>query len=154
MNDRVKYASVAPTITAGAYSAGDVVGGLLTFELRPAPVAGVTPCSGFLRIVSVVDDDNEKAACKLHIFRDQPSSIADNAAFAPTVGDLQKRIGVVEIAAADYTTLNSNAQALVSGIEMEFDSVNGNLYAYLVADATPTYTAVTDLTVAITCYLT
>lgn len=153
MTERIAYVSTTPTITAGAYSANDVVGGLLTFQLQPPPLAGTTPCNGFLRIVSVVDDDNEKAACKLHLFRAQPSAIADNAAFAPSLADLQKRIGVVTIAAADYVTINSNAQALETGLEMEFEATGGNLYAYLVCDATPTYTAATDLTIAITCLL-
>jgi hypothetical protein len=31
---------VAPTVTAGAYSAGDIMGGLLTFEIPSAPNGG------------------------------------------------------------------------------------------------------------------
>ena len=144
---------VVPVITAGAYSANDVVGGLLTFQLAPEAPAGVNPASGFVVVVTISDDDNEKAALELHLFREAPTAIADNAAFAPTFADLKKRIGSVAIAAGDYVTINSNAQAVKSGIEMEFYAPNGVLYGYLVATGTPTYSATSDLAIALTAYL-
>src|SRR5574343_384011 len=106
---------VVPVITAGAYSANDVVGGLLTFQLAPEAPAGVNPASGFVRVVTISDDDNEKAALELHLFREAPTVIADNAAFAPTFADLKKRVGSVVIAAGDYVTINSNGHADVFG---------------------------------------
>lgn len=153
MQNSVKTVTLTPVITAGAYSAGDVVGPQLEFPLADPSPAGVNPASGFVRVVTISDDDNEKAALELHLFREAPTAIADNAAFAPTFADLKKRIGSVVIAAGDYVTINSNAQAVKSGIEMEFYAPNGVLYGYLVATGTPTYTATSDLAVALTAYL-
>lgn len=131
----------APTITAGAYSAGDVVGGLLTFTLQSG--SGVF----LLKSVRIVDDDNEKAASHLYLFNSEPTTIADNGAFAPTVADLKKMVANIAIAAADFSTLNSNAVALIEDLTAMFKSDTGKVYGYLVCDATPTYTAVTDLSI-------
>ena len=132
--------NVTPTITAGAYSANDVVGGLITL-LVPSLGGGST-----LRRVVVIDDDNEKAALNIYVFTAQPSAIADNAAFAPTVADLQKLIAVIPVAAADYTTVNSNAYAIVPDLGIDVALNGGYVYAYVVCTGTPAYTATTDLT--------
>lgn len=149
-NERIAVATVQPTITAGAYSANDVVGGLLGFSL----LNGYRQVAGFIRSVRISDDDNEKAALKLHLFESAPAAIADNAAFAPSFADLRKRFAVIAIAAADFTTINSNAQAIVStNTSLDFQAENATIYGYLVCDATPTYTAVTDLVITLTAYL-
>lgn len=127
-------------ITAGAYSANDVVGGLLTFDVHSAGGGGV------IRQVILCDDDGEAAACKLYFFNAAPSSIADNGAYAPTFADLKKRVGArVAIAAADYNTFSGNSIAVKSDLSIEYATDGGKLYAYLVCDATPTYSATTDL---------
>jgi hypothetical protein len=135
-----KIYTVTPVITAGAYSAGDVVGGMITI-----PVSGPGG-GGTLRRIIIADDDNEKAALKIHFFTSQPTVFADNAAYAPVIADLVKLIGVVPVASADYTTVNGNAYGIVQDLGIDFFVEFGNLYAYVVCDATPTYAAVTDLT--------
>lgn len=88
MNGKSTEITLNPVITAGAYSANDVAGSLLVFSLPDA-----FPVSGIIRSIRVVDDDNEKAAFKLHLFNAKPTLFADNAAFSPVVEDLKKRIG-------------------------------------------------------------
>lgn len=147
-NEHMQRWTLRPTITAGAYSANDVVGGLLEFAI---PRNG----AGFIRGLIITDDDNEKAACKLHLFVSKPTTFADNAAFAPTINDLVNRAAVIAVAAADYTTINGNAQAIVS-TNTSLDFVFSNqpmIYGYLVCDATPTYTATTDLWITLLAYL-
>lgn len=136
--------TVTPTITAGAYSAGDVVGGLLTFDVSGA--SGVFS----LKSVRIADDDNEKAACHLYLFNSAPTSIADNAAFAPVIADLKKLVADVAVASAVFSTLNGNAVALKEALTAIFTVPAGKLYGYLVCDATPTYTATTDLAIQLT----
>jgi len=136
-------ASVTPTITAGAYGALDVVGGMLTFN-----VSG-TPQGGILNRVIVVDDDNEKAVLTLYLFGTKPSTIADNAAFTPAVADLKALFAKVAIAADNYVTLNSNAIAIIDDVNCVLPANNGQIYGYLVCTATPTYTATSDLTITI-----
>lgn len=126
-------------ITAGIYSANDVVGGLQTYSLAPAS-AGV-----WLDKVRIVDDDNEKAAVTLHLFNAVPATVADNGAYAPTIAELGTEIAIINIAAADYVTENGNAIAIKDGLQKRLPLPNGKLYVYLTCDATPTYTAITDL---------
>ncbi len=139
-----KKIAVSPTITAGAYSAGDVIGGLLTFAVPSAGGGGVWES------LLIADDDNEKADVTLYLFDDTPTTIADNAAFAPVMADLRKLCAVKNAPNASYVTVNSNAYYLATNLNFPFQAPNGKLYGYLVATATPTYTAVTDLTIAIT----
>lgn len=123
---------------ADAYTANDVVGGLLTFDLH-----SVSGC-GILQGLKITDEDNEGAALDIYIFNSQPSTIADDAAGALTIADLDKLVCKVEVAAADYEAVNSlkfvikdegseglnRACALDSG---------GKLYAYVICTGTPTY---------------
>jgi hypothetical protein len=147
-NERMKRIVLTPTVTAGAYSANDVMGGLLEF---PMPHNS----SGFVRSVQITTDDGETMACKLHLYVSAPTAFADNAAHAPTINDLRNRFAQISIAAADYVTINGNAQATVStNTSLDFEVTNQNaVFGYLVADATPTFAATTDLTVTVTFYL-
>ncbi len=138
---RTREKSVTPTIGTDAYTAGDVVGGLLTFALNELPGGG-----GVLKQLRIVDADSEGAAGTLYLFNQQPTAIADDAAFAAamTAADLQKKIATVAVAADDYVTLNS-----MKYIEMELDVsyfADGALYGYFVCTDTPTYGDATDLT--------
>jgi hypothetical protein len=147
-DERLIRIVLTPTVTAGAYSANDVMGGRLEF---PIP----RNASGFVRSVAISTDDAEAMACKMHFFVSAPTTFADNAAFAPTFNDLKNRFAVVAIAAADYVTINGNTQAIVStNTSLDFAVQNQPMiYGYLVCDATPTFAATTDLAIAVTLYL-
>jgi len=124
-----------PTLDTNAYSANDVLGGLLTLAVCKPGGAGI------LRHVDVVDDDNQKIAGKLHIFNAQPTALLDDAEFLPVVADLKKRIGQIQVNAADYVTWNSNAQAFVRDQNIDFVTADGSLYVYYSTDGTPTHAA-------------
>lgn len=143
----IRTIDVPLTVTLAAYTALDVVGGLITINVHSAGGGGV------LRQLSIIDDADQKEPFSLYLFDQLPSTIANDAAFAPTVADLKKLIAKVAIAALDYETLNSNAYALKTGLDIEFSAPDGNLYAYLVAGDTPDYAAAGDLTLRLTCEL-
>lgn len=149
--NRQKIVSLTPTIGVDAYTANDVVGGLLTFDVSNAGAGGV------VRWVRIVDDDAEDAQLNLYLFSDTPTSIADDAAFAPTVADLKKLVGKVEFAAADYETTGGNSFVIKRGglntADVDFYTTTGDIFGYLVAVGTPTYTAATDLTITIGVWL-
>lgn len=151
--NKQKEVSVTPTIGVDAYTANDVVGGLLTFNFANSGGGGV------VRWARVVDDDDEKAELALYLFNASPTAIADDAAFAPAVADLKKMVGKVLFEAADYETINSNAVAIIGHgvstdfLNIDFTSASGNLFGYLVCTGTPTYTAATDLTVTLGVWL-
>jgi hypothetical protein len=138
--DKVVSAQVTISHDDDAYTANDVVGGLLTFNL-----ASPSGC-GTLQALKITDEDNEGAALDVYIFDEAPSTIADDAAGALAIGDLDKLITKVEIAADDYEAVNS-LKFVIKGEASEglsrayeLDS-KGNLYAYVICTGTPTYAA-------------
>lgn len=147
--NRTKTVDYPLTIDTDAYSANDVIGGLIKLDFS-SPGGG-----GVIRRLMLIDDDNEGAVLTIYIFDQAPSTIADDAAFAPTVADLKKKIGTVSVVAADYETLNSNKMVTKDGddLNIDFETLSGNLWFYIVCTATPTYAAATDLTLRVTCWL-
>lgn len=125
--------SVNPTIDTDAYTTGDVMGGLLQFDITGLSVNG-----GIVNQAIMIDEDSMGVAAKLYLFEALPTTIADDAAFIPTIDDMNKLVGV--IAFATFTTVNSLDHSIVEDINNIFVSVNGILYGYLVTDgaANPT----------------
>lgn len=132
-------------VTAGAYSDGDVVGGLTDFTALCGGGGG-----GVIRQILIADDDAESAIFKLYLFDGKPTVIADNAAFAAamTIDDLSKLVAIQDI--TSYVTLNVNTFSLATALD--FAHGTGQLWGYLVVnDATPpTYTATDSLILKIT----
>lgn len=143
-----KRISITPTITAGAYSANDVVGGLLTIPCGP----------GTLRKTKLVDKDSEGAELYLFLFHTIPTlPVSDNGAFAATgpnaLNMLESRIhfdddNYVTIASTDdycFGIMPGDAMKNQS-LAIECAPADGlNMYGYLVCVGTPTYAAVDDL---------
>jgi hypothetical protein len=131
--------TVIPTITAGPYSAGDVIGGLMAFPIEAA--------SGVLVRIVIDDADNEKAAMTLWFYDSAPTTILDNAAFS-TLADVDnaKCLGFVDLAATDYKTAGSGNAVLDKAVRKGLVLVgSGTLYVYAVLVGTPTYGATNDL---------
>lgn len=127
--------TVQPTITAGAYSAGDVVGGLLTFDMLGT--------GGSIRSLIIADRDDEKAAGTLYLYRDYPTVIADNGAWSMADADAARYIGNIAVAATDYDDSGGQSQAELPRLDIPFDV--RQIYGYFVCSGTPTYTATSDL---------
>ena len=136
-----------PTITAGAYAAGDAVGGLLTF----AQAASIYKGEGKIVKVVVIGDGAQDENLILHLFDRTFTAMADNAAWDPSDADMQNCIGHIEIAAADYMAGANNSVATVL-IDMAIDlaATGTSLFGQLESVGTPTYTAVDDLTIKVT----
>jgi len=152
---RPQIVEVPITVTTSAYTAEDVIGGTLTSGTLTQYAGG-----GYIAWVRLVDDDDEKAALRLYVYREAPSTIADAAAFAPTEADWLKTLGCIELATANYDASGADACIVAAGIdrktdrEIIFDSLPaGKLFFRLVCDATPTYADANDLTLHI-CVLT
>lgn len=139
--------SVTPTITAGAYAAGDAVGGLLTF----ANAASVYKGDGRVTKVVISDKGAQKAALDLYLFDRTFTETADNAAWDPTDADILNQIGVIHILAAEYGQGADNAVSSTD-CDLDFVLVSGgtSLFGQLVAVGTPTYASTSDIQVTIT----
>jgi hypothetical protein len=140
-----KSIAQTPVITLTAYHANDCVGGLMTFDNAVRYVGG----RGKINSLRIIDNDNEKAQMELWLFSDLVTPAANHAAMTFSDADMQKWVGTIPIAAADYKTLVDNAGACYLNVGFEFTCIGLALYGQLRCIATPTYTAVNDLTVKI-----
>lgn len=126
------------TDTAGdAYTDGDVIGGMLTFNVPTANGSGI------INRLIVVDVENVATGLDLFLYNGTPNTIADDAAFAPSAATLVNIVGKIAVATSDYWTENSLAVAEVNDINNSFQTdTKSNLYGYLVANGgNPDYNA-------------
>ena len=135
-----------PTVTAGAYSANDAVGGLLTF----ASAARATGGGGVIKNVVIIDDAGQDAVTELWLFDVTFTAMVDNAAWAPSQADLRNLVAVIS------TNDSANGWAAagtpsVCSIECSyrFDAIGTSLFGQLVTRGTPTEAATDDITVQI-----
>jgi hypothetical protein len=136
--------TVVPTITAGAYSAGEIVGGELTLTNAMRKVSG----TGVLHSLTLFDADNEGAAMEVMLFDANPTgTYTDNNTPTWNAADEAKFLGKVSIATGDYITVNAMKMVCKTGIGLAV-SANGSadLYAVVIVPGTPTYGTTTDLT--------
>jgi hypothetical protein len=133
------------TISTSAYTAEDVIGGLLTFDLT-----GLSENGGLINSALITDADNEKAALRLYLFESVPAvTTVDADPFAITVVDMAKLVADIRFATASYVSVGTDAFCLVEDINNAFVVTNNILYGYLVCTATPTYAAATDLKIVL-----
>ena len=135
-----------PTITAGAYSANEAVGGLITFtNVATTDSRG----SGVIQSITIIDDAAQNAELELHLFDRTFTATTDNAAFDPTDADLENYIGYILVTTADYAGFVDNSAAHVSNVGLAFNLAGTSLFGQLVTRGTPTYAATDDLTIKI-----
>lgn len=129
-----------PTITAGAYSAGDILGGDFTLP-------GALDNRALFAHVSVFDDAGVKARIDFFIFDAALSgTYTDNAAFAIDAADKANLRGVISVLASDYIDAGSDAVATIDPKRLLLNRVSGgNLGIVPVLPSVATYSATDDL---------
>jgi hypothetical protein len=137
--------AVNPTVDTAIYAALDIIGGELTIT-GAMRISGGT---GILQAITIIDDDNEKAAFDILLYNAALSGTkTDNGALGYNSADAAKFLGRVQVLSSDYLTYISGSQAIASirGIGLPVaSSGSANLFAIILATGTPTYTAATDL---------
>lgn len=142
------------TVDTDAYTANDVVGGsttgYLTFDSPVPQISG----GGYIAWVRMVDDSGQAEPYLLYVYDSVPSTIADDAAFAPVEADWLKTLGVIDMPAASYDATGDDSMIMVEGKDRKstgpiyFDTLDtGKLYFRLVAVDTPDLVAADDLTI-------
>lgn len=133
-------AEVTPTISTSAYAADDQVGAVQTLNVDP----------GVRRLVSitVIDKAKQKAELEFLLFKELPTvASADNAACNVADAEIAaKCIGVVTLAATDYTDLSAGAVGTVQ-CDVVVQTTGSKLYALAKTTGTPTYVSTSDLVV-------
>jgi len=148
----MKQVSQTPTITAGAYSALDAVGGKLEFEDVCSPYSN----TGRIIQAHLYDKGKQNALLYLVLFSEDFTATADNAAYAVSDADLDNVVAVITFPVANYSSFDANSFCSMGlvGIEVNvpFELVEGgtSLFGQLyVVTSTPTYTSTSDLTVSL-----
>lgn len=136
--------TVTPTVSASPdYSAGDAVGGIQTLTSAARTSGGKVS----LESLTVVDKANQKKAITVLFFDSNPAAatVTDNSAFAFST-DIAKLVGKVNVAAADYETVDSIGIACLKNIGLKMKaSGSANLYAVVIAGEAINLATVGDL---------
>lgn len=151
---QTKTVSVTPTVTAGGYTAGDAVGGLLTFNNAVQGDANNGPSdvnSGEIRSVVLIDKavGNTSTTYELWLFDTSYTEIADNAAWAISDTIALTCVGVIPL--TDVRASSNNLVYTARGVGLAFTIPSGtSLFGQLVCRGTaPTYGAVSDVKVRV-----
>src|SRR5260370_1433252 len=141
----MSFITITPAVTASsAYTSGNNVGGLLTLTGAILQGGG----AALLQSLTVTDKANQKAAMTLLLFDSNPGSgtYTDKVAMALAT-DLIKIAARVDIAAADYVTIDSKAIAQYSNLQRIVVALAGanTPFGALVTTSPPTYARVSDL---------
>lgn len=119
------------TVTNGAYTAQDAVGGLITF-------AGAVRANGKESILNSLLLAGLPSAIPFELWlfnADLATPVADNAAFAMVAADQVKLLGVVPITAADYFQAGAAGTYYASirgiGAQIKAAAATTSIYAYL-----------------------
>jgi len=146
----IRKAVVTPTITAGAYSSLDAVGGLMEFEDVCTPYSN----TGHVTRVTISDKGKQNAKLYLVLFDQTFTATADNAAFDPSDSDLGNIVDVVLV--NSWVSFNDNSVGQPAfdqlDVDVPFELVEGgtSLFGQLMVDtSTPTYTSTSDLIVTL-----
>ena len=125
---------VTLTVTSGAYTAGDAVGGLIT-------IPNVVSDSGKRGVIHTIILAGV-AALEYELYflpADITTPAADNAALTLVAADVAGLKGCIKISTADYNSPTASFNvATKTGIAFEFSCVAKTLYAYMKAIATTT----------------
>lgn len=146
--------TVTPTVTNGAYSAGDIVGGLMTFSnVAPAVDAGFV-----LARVQVAFKANITSSMRLILFSADPTSTTktDNAAYSLAAGDAFKVTATLPINSLGGYRSSHGTPATYSlfGLNIAIKPASGtrDIYALLVDDTGVTLTSTSDVQVRLAGY--
>lgn len=137
-----------PTLDTDAYSAGDAVGGLLTFN-----AGAIGSRTMILKRAELMDDaaSPDSADMDLHLFSLSSMAVADDAAFSVSAANFLagNYLGKINFSSYSATVVGTNAAGVLS-IQDNLDRLipfqRGRVYGQLVCNGTPTFLA-TQLTV-------
>ena len=159
---------VTPTITAGAYAAGHLIGfaagagnGLFSFAnavplLQDTAGGGQIIAGARVKNVLVVDKDSQSSALELWLFNANPTAttFTDGSTLTVNSADLAKLIGILSIPSTAYAAVANCSQASIEARSPIGDPYPGGLdiqlttqtlYAALICRGTPTYTTTSSL---------
>jgi len=143
MGQTWKSAFVDIGVETGAYAAGDALGSKQSFS-------GGLPEHGYLVGVVVQDHDQEHPVIDVVFFDSADiAGSTDNAVFAPTDAELATAMGAVRVNDTDYFDFSTNSLGVVGDFRLPYWSSGGSLFFQCVVRQAHTFTAITDVQIAI-----
>lgn len=126
----------ALTLSTAPYSAGDLLGTLLTCAAARVAGQGVVVLH-----VTATDLGKQDKALDVVFFDSAPSAstFTDNGALDVADADLPKVVGYVNLGTADYCDFNDNAIATKRSVGLAANPTSGTLWYCAVTRGTPTY---------------
>ncbi len=141
-----KQIQVTPTITAGAYSIGDVIGGVQTLTAA----ARVNATCTTLDTLAIRDKAMQDADIKLWFFDQNPTSGSydDNDALDIDDADLAFCLGCLRMLSSDYDDATDNSIATLRNQGLKLTPTGGasDLYAIAEIETADSYASTSDLT--------
>lgn len=144
---------VAQTVQAAAYSAGNAVGGLITFAgaARVSGAAGAPGTSGLVQSASIYSKALQTTQFDLILFSSNPtgSTVTDKTAIDVVAADFDKILGVAHI--TDWTALGATrSMAQAQNLAMPYALVSAtSIYGALVCRGGPTFASTSDISVGL-----
>jgi hypothetical protein len=127
-------------VETGAYAIGDALGSKNSFAAVPE--------HGYLVGVVVQDHDQEHPVFDIVFFDNADiAGSTDNAALAPTDAELGFAMGAVRV--SDYFDFSANSIGLESNFRIPYWVPGGNLFFQCIIWGVHTFTAITDIQIAI-----
>lgn len=134
---------ITPFVDVGVdtaiYASGDALGAKTSFPNLPE--------HGVIHSVMVIDRDSENVNLDIVLFRTDIAGSAANAAFAPTDAELSTLVGSILV--DTWKVFSTNSMGIETNVGMPYWARTGSLYFQCVTRGIPTYTAATDLWVAL-----
>lgn len=138
--------AIAPPVTAGLYTANDIMGGLMTF-----PVARVSGAKIVIKGVQIACKANVTPILILVLFNADPAATTktDNAPYALAAADVFKVIASVEFVAADWTDHGAVHDLRRDNLEIVANPAAAaeNIYALLIDGTGVTLASTSDIQV-------
>lgn len=134
-----------PTVTAGAYTAGDAVGG----KMEVANAARESGGGGVIKSMCIVDDNGQDSDMELWVFNDDITAVADNAAWSTVAeADLHKLAGVICTKDSGQGWLAAGTPSTVTvECALRYDCAATSLTVELVDRSGGTLAATDDITI-------
>ncbi len=136
----IQYVDVTLSLDTSAYGSGD----LIADTQAVASAVYQNNAKGVIQSVTVVDEDDQKAAIDIYFLSANNTLGTENS--APSISDANARdiLGFVSVAAADYKDLGGVSVACKTGVGIVVKPATDTttIYVAVVSNAsTPTYTA-------------
>jgi len=152
LEGKSKIVLATPTLDTSAYASGDRVGSIMEF----VGAMDTSSDTGNILSITILDRAALTAALTLLLFKDLPTiASADNAALNITDAEMDKCIGWIPIATADYISATAatiatvrNVNLLVGAVKSQTNPTGTSLFGVLRTTGTPTYAA-NSLTVSL-----